>query len=115
MLKNNAEQILLKDFIDVEIIDRKKQLEEIENEILKPLLKDQTLPKLIYIYGGSGSGKTFLIKKMEEKILKARTIFREFFYIYYNASEYGKPSLYSLVLEIVSALHKFFPFLIPQE
>lgn len=110
MLKNNAEQILLKDFIDVEIIDRKKQLEEIENEILKPLLKDQTLPKLIYIYGGSGSGKTFLIKKMEEKILKARTIFREFFYIYYNASEYGKPSLYSLVLEIVSALHKFFPF-----
>ena len=110
LLNEHAEKILTGDYINIEIVDRKTQIEELRREFIAPLLNHQTLPKTIYIYGNTGSGKTFLIKNLEKEIMKANPVFSEFFYIYYNASDMKGSKLYLILYEVLNRLRKFFPF-----
>jgi Cdc6-like AAA superfamily ATPase len=107
-LESDAETILLTDWNCPEIVDREKQLEEIKNII--NMLISEKLPPLTYVYGASGSGKTFVIKRVfENEMNNIRKYLPMFKFYYINCREFGVPSIHLFWVSLAMQLKEYLP------
>jgi len=111
ILKSKTKNLLTRDCLEVELIDREEQVKDFNKIILNPLLNEEQLPIPCYIYGPKGSGKTFVVRKLiETNLSEIKKHFPNFYYFYFNSREQKITSLYYLILNILSGLSIYFPF-----
>ena len=109
ILKNNAKKVLLSDWLCPEIIDRTEETEEIKKSIINVLLEEH-IPPICFIYGASGTGKTFTIKRMfEDNFIEIKKHLPMFNYFYFNAREFEVASLHSFWVFLAKKLEKHLP------
>jgi len=95
------------------IIDRQKEVNKFEDIVLIPLLQKKT-PPCVYVFGGSGSGKTFTInKKIKEQELVLQKVIPHFGYLYINIREQGIPSYNTVLIKISDYLQRHLPVELP--
>lgn len=68
ILKSNAEDLLLEDSDPGEIIGRDKQVNQLNKVAFHKILKDEDPVSVFYMYGTSGSGKTYIVDKLREGV-----------------------------------------------
>jgi len=109
MLKAEANNILLQDY-QTEVIGRADENSRLNESVLKPLLELNKPPLPVYIYGGTGSGKTLLVKQILQKnTKKIKQLIPTFDYLYVNMKNESIPSKHCLYSKIVSYLQKYLP------
>ena len=68
ILENNAENLLLEDSDPGEIIGRDNQKQELQKIAFDKILNGEEPVSTIYIYGSSGTGKTYVVDKLRESV-----------------------------------------------
>ena len=102
-------KILLEDWEPPVIVDREAQIKEFKTSVIDILLNGN-VPPLVYVYGASGSGKTFVIKKLIKDnydLIKKYT--PNFKYVYLNCRNFGTPSLYTFFIKLSNELSSYLP------
>ena len=105
----NSAPLLDENWLCPEIVDRKEQRELLQRYIIDNLMKGVNPPN-IYIHGVSGSGKTFLVRRLLE--MNANDIklsLPKFEYIYISSKMLQPPSITSLMYEINKRLRHYLP------
>lgn len=103
-------KILLEDWECPEIVNRKEQVRQIEDSIIKPLINETRPPTLTYVYGASGSGKTFVITKLiKNNLKKIKWHLPTFDFYYFNCKNFGIPSLHILFVNLAMKFTKHLP------
>lgn len=93
-----------------EIVNRNRQREELRKCIISHLLNGNHPPGCMYITGVSGSGKTFVVRKMIEDYLNdIKKEVPKFEYVYISSKRLQTPSINSLFYAIDSSLLHYFP------
>jgi len=108
----NAENVLLTDWVPEVIIDREEQKREIEGMISTILSSNLPIP-ITFVYGASGSGKTFLIRKMFKDHEEALRKVPNFKYVYINCGALA--SFHALWVSIANSLTEYLPIKISNE
>ena len=74
------------------------------------------MPRAMYAYGGSGSGKTFIYKKLfEENHDEIKRHIPNYEFLYINLKQEGIPSYYTVLSKINNYLRKYLPVYIENE
>jgi len=106
----NYAPLLNDDWLCPEIVDREKQRKELYECIIKPYLDGNHPPGCMYITGMSGSGKTFVVRRMIENYLNdIKKRVPKFEYVYISSKKLQTPSINSLFHSIDSCLLHYFP------
>lgn len=107
---------LTTDWMCPTVIGREEQIDEIQQQIIDVLIKEKGVPQAMYAYGGSGSGKTFIYKKLFEKNYDEITRhIPNYDFLYINLKQEGIPSYYTVLSKINNYLKKYLPVFIDGE
>jgi len=68
ILKDDAEDLLLEDSDPGEIIGRDEQKQELQKIAFDKIINGENPVSTVYIYGSSGTGKTYVVDKLRESI-----------------------------------------------
>lgn len=104
------ENIFTTDWKCPEIVNRVAEIKKIHEYIIESFLKEKGMPRATFIYGGTGSGKTFVVDKTITDSLpeiKKHAPFVE--YVYINLRTEGTPSYYTVLSLIANQLKKYLP------
>jgi len=108
ILTNDAVKILCSDWISPIIVDRENEKKELENLVFNTL-KNEKIPLSVYVYGASGTGKTFLIKKLlQDYYDEIKRRLPKFEFVYLNMSEHH-PSINSVWSLLCYHLRNYLP------
>lgn len=106
ILKPNAASILLDDYDLGKVIGREKQKNQLENMVVNPVINRDRPLSVIYIYGGSGTGKTLTVKEQQEN-LQQEVSPREVSVQYIDCRRHD--TYYQFMIEIWTNLSQFLP------
>lgn len=113
---NNGKDVryLTDDWLCPEIIGRKEVRKDLDRCFTSQLIGEKGVPRAIYIYGGTGSGKTFVIRKMiDDNFNDIKRHIPTFEAIYINLQREQIPSYYYALFKINIYLEKFLPLNVP--
>lgn len=106
----NPTPLIDDDWMCPEIVDREEQRQEFFERIFSYYLDGKKPPGVYYVCGKSGSGKTFVIKKMIEQYYNDIKVKIPFFeYVYVQATKLRHPSFNQLLIYIDKQLSNYLP------
>jgi len=92
------------------IIGREEQIEDITEQTINYLISEKGIPPATYIYGGSGTGKTYVVKKLfKDNQKEIKKHLPNYEYIYINLKKEGVPSQYTILSLINNQIKKHLP------
>jgi len=106
----NVAPLIDDDWMCPEIVNREEQRQEIFERIFSYYLDGKKPPGVYYVCGKSGSGKTFVIKKMIEQYYnEIKVKIPNFEYVYVQATKLRCPSFNQLLIYIDKQLSNYLP------
>lgn len=103
------ELILLSDWECPTIVNRKDEIKKLNESIIEYYIQEKGIPRAIYTYGGSGSGKTYVItKQIKDNLKDINKHLPNFKFIYINLKTYV-PSYYTVLQLILDELKVHLP------
>jgi len=109
ILKEDAKKILLSDWLCPEIVDREEEVRELDEAVFHTLLTEQ-IPPITFVYGASGTGKTFIVKRLfKDRLDEIRKHLPRFNYFYLNVREFEVASLHAFWVFLSKKLENYLP------
>jgi cell division control protein 6 len=100
-------QILLQDYDIGKIIDREEPIKQIKKLIVEPLIQEK-VSNSIYVYGGPGTGKTYVVEKiLAENLDLIKKHLPSFRSLWLNCRE--ERTAYVVLTHIAKSLEEFLP------